>query len=77
MFDVHGLIDAKRDDVSPSPKVYAKDFAPIDKLADAVESFKPNGLIGVITTPGLFMRTSSRSSLPIPTDSPRRVRSIR
>ena len=54
MFDVHCLIDAKRTDLSPSQKIYAKDLPPASDLAAAVKSFKPTVLIGVSTTQGLF-----------------------
>ena len=49
-----GLLDAGRDDLSPSQKVYAKDLPATKDLAAAVEAFKPTVLIGVSTTPGLF-----------------------
>ena len=54
LFDVGGLLDAKRDDLSPSQKVFAKDLPPTKDLAAAVKAFKPTVLIGVSTTPGLF-----------------------
>ncbi|MBB3695208.1 NAD-dependent malic enzyme [Sphingomonas sp. BK580] len=54
MFDVKGLLDSKRGDLSPSQKVYAKDLPATKDLAEAVKSFKPTTLIGVSTTQGLF-----------------------
>ncbi|USI73906.1 NAD-dependent malic enzyme [Sphingomonas morindae] len=54
LFDVDGLLDAKRGDLSPSQRVYAKDLPPTKDLAEAVKAFKPTTLIGVSTTPGLF-----------------------
>jgi len=54
MFDVNGLLDANRRDLSPSQKIYAKDLPATDDFAKAVEAFKPTVLIGVSTTRGLF-----------------------
>lgn len=54
MYDVAGLLDAKRDDLSPSQRTYAKDLPATKSLADAVKTFKPTALIGVSTTHGLF-----------------------
>lgn len=54
MYDVHGLLDAKRSDLSPSQKVYAKDLPATSDLAASVKAFKPTVLIGVSTTQGLF-----------------------
>ena len=54
MYDVNGLLDSKRTDLSPSQKIYAKDLPATKELAEAVKSFKPTTLIGVSTTPGLF-----------------------
>lgn len=56
MYDVNGLLDAKRDDLSPSQKVYAKDLPATKDLAASVKSFKPTALIGVSTTQGLFTK---------------------
>lgn len=61
MHDVNGLLDATRDDLSPSQKVYAKDLpAPAD-LGASVEFFKPTVLIGVSTTQGLFTKEVVKS----------------
>ncbi len=54
MYDVNGLLDAKRDDLSPSQKVYAKDLPATKSLEDSIKAFKPTTLIGVSTTHGLF-----------------------
>lgn len=54
MYDVNGLLDAKRDDLSPSQKVYAKDLPATKSLEDSVKAFRPTTLIGVSTTHGLF-----------------------
>jgi malate dehydrogenase (oxaloacetate-decarboxylating)(NADP+) len=54
MYDIKGLLDTKRNDLSPSQKVYAKDLPATSDLAESVKSFKPTVLIGVSTTQGLF-----------------------
>ncbi len=55
LFDVEGLVEPSRKDLSPSQKVYAHEGAqPTKDLASAVEAFKPTVLIGVSTTQGAF-----------------------
>ncbi|EJT04467.1 NAD-dependent malic enzyme [Rhizobium sp. CCGE 510] len=54
LFDVKGLIQAKRSDLNPSQQVYAHDLPPTGDLAQAVEEVKPTILIGVSTVGGLF-----------------------
>ena len=54
MYDLKGLLDTTRDDLSPSQKAYAKDLPATADLAASVKSFKPTALIGVSTTQGLF-----------------------
>ena len=54
MYDVNGLLNMSRDDLSPSQKVYAKDLAATSDLLESVNAFEPTVLIGVSTTPGLF-----------------------
>ncbi len=55
LFDVHGLIEPSRKDLSASQSVYAHTGAkPTSDLADAVDAFKPTILIGVSTTQGAF-----------------------
>ena len=54
MFDVNGLVEPSRDDLSPSQKIYAHKAEPTKDLAEAVEAFKPTVLIGVSTTQGAF-----------------------
>jgi malate dehydrogenase (oxaloacetate-decarboxylating)(NADP+) len=55
MFDVKGLIEPSRKDLSPSQKVYAHEgLKPSTDLAEAVEAVKPTVLIGVSTTGGAF-----------------------
>ena len=54
LFDVNGLIEPSRKDLSPSQQVYAHQHAPSKDLFATVESLKPNILIGVSTTGGAF-----------------------
>lgn len=54
MFDVNGLVEPSRDDLSPSQRIYAHKAEPTKDLAEAVEAFKPTVLIGVSTTHGAF-----------------------
>ncbi len=55
MFDVHGLIEPSRGDLSPSQKIYAQaDATATQDLAAAVDTFKPTVLIGVSTQGGAF-----------------------
>lgn len=54
MYDIEGLLDDERSDLSPSQQVYAVHLSATKSLADAVREAKPTTLIGVSTTPGLF-----------------------
>ena len=54
LFDVDGLIEPSRKDLSPSQAVYAQKAEPTKDLKAAVEAFKPTALIGVSTTHGAF-----------------------
>ena len=55
MFDVNGLIEPSRKDLSDAQKVYAHDgAAATTDLQTAIEAFKPTALIGVSTTRGAF-----------------------
>ncbi len=54
MFDVNGLLEPSRTDVSPAQKPYAQKAAPTKDLQTAIEGFKPSILIGVSTTGGAF-----------------------
>lgn len=49
LFDINGLIETTRKDLSPSQKKYAKSHAPIKSLLEAIKIFKPTILIGVST----------------------------
>ena len=55
LFDIDGLVEPSRKDLSPSQKVYAHEGTkPTKDLASAVDAFKPTILIGVSTTRGAF-----------------------
>jgi malate dehydrogenase (oxaloacetate-decarboxylating)(NADP+) len=54
MYDVNGLLDTSRKDLSPRQRVYAKELPATKDLRKAVEAFKPDILIGVSTVGGLF-----------------------
>jgi malate dehydrogenase (oxaloacetate-decarboxylating)(NADP+) len=54
LFDVQGLLEASRTDLSPDQKVYAREAAPTGDLVEAIETFKPTVLIGVSTKGGAF-----------------------
>jgi malate dehydrogenase (oxaloacetate-decarboxylating)(NADP+) len=54
MFDVNGLIEPSRTDLSDDQKVYAHKAAPSKDLVAVIESFKPTILIGVSTKGGAF-----------------------
>jgi len=54
MFDVNGVLEPSRKDLSPSQQVYAHDAKPTKDLNAAVEAIKPTALIGVSTTKGAF-----------------------
>ena len=54
LFDVNGLLEPTRSDLSASQKVYAHKAAPSKDLAKTIETLKPTVLIGVSTTGGAF-----------------------
>jgi malate dehydrogenase (oxaloacetate-decarboxylating)(NADP+) len=54
LFDIHGLIEPSRSDLSASQKVYAHKAAPSKDLAKTIETLKPSILIGVSTKGGAF-----------------------
>jgi malate dehydrogenase (oxaloacetate-decarboxylating)(NADP+) len=53
-FDVKGLVESSRQDLSPEQKVYAHKAAPTFDLLQAIETVKPTVLIGTSTTGGIF-----------------------
>jgi len=56
LFDVHGLIEPSRTDLTPEQKVYAHAAPPSHDFLDVVRRFKPTVLVGVSTTPHTFTR---------------------
>jgi malate dehydrogenase (oxaloacetate-decarboxylating)(NADP+) len=54
LFDINGLIEPSRKDLSSSQKVYAHPHAPSKDLVATIELLKPTVLIGVSTTGGAF-----------------------
>lgn len=54
MFDVDGLLEPSRPDLSEAQKVYAHNAAPSKDLVKTIETLKPTVLIGVSTKGGTF-----------------------
>jgi malate dehydrogenase (oxaloacetate-decarboxylating)(NADP+) len=54
LFDINGLIEPFRADLSASQKIYAHKTAPSKDLAKTIETWKPTILIGVSTKGGAF-----------------------
>jgi malate dehydrogenase (oxaloacetate-decarboxylating)(NADP+) len=54
MFDINGLVELSRSDLSDAQKVYAKKAAPSKDLVETIERVKPTILIGVSTKGGAF-----------------------
>jgi malate dehydrogenase (oxaloacetate-decarboxylating)(NADP+) len=54
MFDVNGLLEPSRADLSDAQKVYAHEAAPSKDLVAVIEAFKPTVLVGVSTKGGAF-----------------------
>jgi malate dehydrogenase (oxaloacetate-decarboxylating)(NADP+) len=54
LFDIHGLVEPSRTDLSASQKVYAHKAAPSKDLTKTIEALKPTILIGVSTKGGAF-----------------------
>jgi malate dehydrogenase (oxaloacetate-decarboxylating)(NADP+) len=54
MFDINGLLEPSRADLSEDQKVYAHKAAPSKDLAATIETLKPTVLIGVSTKGGAF-----------------------
>jgi malate dehydrogenase (oxaloacetate-decarboxylating)(NADP+) len=56
MFDVHGLLEPSRADISDAQKMYAHQAAPSHDLVQTIETLQPTVLIGVSTKGGTFTR---------------------
>jgi malate dehydrogenase (oxaloacetate-decarboxylating)(NADP+) len=54
MFDIAGLLEPSRTDLSPAQKPYAHKAAPSKDLVETIERLKPTVLIGVSTKGGAF-----------------------
>ena len=56
LFDINGLLEPSRTDLSPAQKVYAHRVQPSKNLVATIEAFKPTILIGVSTMGGAFTK---------------------
>jgi malate dehydrogenase (oxaloacetate-decarboxylating)(NADP+) len=54
LFDINGLLEPSRTDLSPAQKVYAHKAPPSKDLVETIERVKPTVLIGVSTKGGAF-----------------------
>jgi malate dehydrogenase (oxaloacetate-decarboxylating)(NADP+) len=54
MFDINGLLESSRKDLSAEQRVYAHNMAPSKDFVSTIESFKPTMLFGVSTKGGAF-----------------------
>jgi malate dehydrogenase (oxaloacetate-decarboxylating)(NADP+) len=54
LFDINGLLDPSRTDLSPAQKMYARKAPPSKDLVETIERVKPTVLIGVSTKGGAF-----------------------
>ena len=54
MFDVNGLLEPGRQDLSPEQAVFAHAHAPSKNLAECIMTIKPTALVGVSTVGGAF-----------------------
>lgn len=56
LFDVNGLIENSRADLTETQKLWAHDDKPTASFLEAVESFKPTIIVGVSTKAGAFTK---------------------
>ena len=56
LFDIHGLIEHSRTDLSETQKLYARPAKPCKDFLQAIRDFKPTMLIGVSTKARAFTR---------------------
>ena len=61
MFDVNGLIESARNDLSDSQKIYAHKYTPTKDLVKAIQEIKPTILIGVSTVGKAFTQDVSEA----------------
>ncbi len=54
LFDVNGLLESSRSDLSEAQRIYAHEASPSKDLVQTIETFKPTILIGVSTKGGAF-----------------------
>ena len=54
LYDVNGLITRSRTDLAAFQKPFAVDMDGVKSFVEAIEAFKPTGIIGVSTVPKLF-----------------------
>jgi malate dehydrogenase (oxaloacetate-decarboxylating)(NADP+) len=57
MFDINGLLEPSRADLSDAQNVYAHKAAPSNDLVATIEALKPTVLIGVSTKGGAFNKS--------------------
>jgi len=56
LFDVNGLVEASRADLTDAQKQWARDDKPTKQFVDVIERFKPTILVGVSTKGGAFTK---------------------
>jgi malate dehydrogenase (oxaloacetate-decarboxylating)(NADP+) len=56
LFDINGLLESSRKDLTQEQKVYAHAHSPTQNLIEAIESIKPSILIGVSTVGKAFTK---------------------
>jgi malate dehydrogenase (oxaloacetate-decarboxylating)(NADP+) len=56
LFDVNGLLVSSRTDLAAFQLPFAQDHAPVATCVEAIEAFRPTGIIGVSAMPKLFTR---------------------
>ncbi len=56
LFDINGLVESTREDLTQEQKVYAHAHGPTRNLVEAIESIKPSILIGVSTVGKAFTK---------------------
>ena len=77
MFDINGLLDASRADLSNAQRVYAHKAAPCRDLVKTVETLKPTILVGVSTKGGAFTQQVVEAMSRLrPVQSDRQVRML-